>query len=131
MFDRFIYFVALGAPELADGLAGAGGQLVEAVGRRAAAGGYEKVAARVQKDSQSFIAALVPGALGGGLSSLTGRLLQSAIAAALQAEGASLIAREELDLLRELATAAAAHSGNLQASIAKLTAYHRRQAAAA
>lgn len=130
MIENVIYMAALGAPELANAASNAAGKALEGVGKRLAAGLYDEITARAKQDAGSAVGFLAS-ALGGGLNALADTF-QSSVGVrfkdALSVDGLTLVAEEELSLLREVA-AAVAGNGDTSAVLAKLTDFYRRQTA--
>lgn len=130
MLGTLAYMAALGAPEIAEAAAQAGVRTTEAVGRHLAAGMLDEVANRIKP---------LGGLLGGSLAQtmlaekrdLSGSGVLAAVEArlneALSESGVSMVPREELDLLRKLATRAASGK-DVSAEVSALRAFHHRQA---
>jgi hypothetical protein len=130
MIEQVAYMALLSAPELASGAASFAGTMVERVGSRFAAGVYDGFREKVSGDASRLGNTLL-GALGRPVTGLTEGLSETAakvLATALQAEGATLAAEDELRILRKLA-ADAADGRDTEPALQELKRFYAEQTA--
>lgn len=128
MIGHLAYMAALNAPEIIDAAGDIGGGLVEAVGRRLAAGMSDEIASRFNTDGGSLLNIALSGLreMAGSTVEDTQAALSNKLADAIGGVNASLIANEELVLLREIAAAVASNSDPSE-PLERLKAFHQKR----
>ena len=128
MIGTLAYLVALNAPEIVVATAEAGGSLAQAAGRNFAKGLADELSSRLSSNAGPLATSFL-GALGGGSDAISKSIRESVetgMSNALKATNVALVDAKEIELLREMATEAAT-SGDVQAVMAKLKAFHAAQ----
>lgn len=128
MIGHLAYMAALNAPEIVDAAGDMGGGLVEAVGRRLAAGMSDEIARRFNTDGGSLLNTALSGLreMASNTVEDTHAALSNKLADAIGGVNASLVANDELALLREIAAAVASNSDPSE-PLERLKAFHQKR----
>lgn len=130
MIEQIAYLALLSAPELASGASSLAGNMVEGVGRRFASGVYEEISGKLTRDAGLFggtLSKAISGQMAGAVESLQASAA-SVLSSALQGEGVTLAAVDELRILRKLA-ADVADGRDIGPTLAELKQFYAKQTA--